>query len=147
MKIRNWNLGRNVAGDRVWVNIELAEKENRQLHLSFQGEIAMKGSKRDGPGSSFGQIDIADLPNTPLARRIGEVWERWHLNDMRAGCEHQRALGWSRYEDHPSEPCPVCGYEYGSAWLYEPLPDEIVAEVESWAALAAKDGEADVRQS
>lgn len=23
-----------------------------------------------------------------------EVWERWHLNDMRAACEHQRDLGW-----------------------------------------------------
>lgn len=23
-----------------------------------------------------------------------EVWSKWHLNDMRAGCEHQRKAGW-----------------------------------------------------
>lgn len=23
-----------------------------------------------------------------------DLWERWHLNDMRPYCEHQRALGW-----------------------------------------------------
>lgn len=24
-----------------------------------------------------------------------DVWKRWHLNDMQAGCEHQRADGWA----------------------------------------------------
>jgi len=24
------------------------------------------------------------------------------------------------------------GYKYGSAWLVEPLPDDIIAEVKSW---------------
>lgn len=26
--------------------------------------------------------------------RLYDVWDRWHLNDMRAECEHQIALGW-----------------------------------------------------
>jgi hypothetical protein len=26
--------------------------------------------------------------------RLRDIWARWHLNDMRAGCEHQRAAGW-----------------------------------------------------
>lgn len=26
--------------------------------------------------------------------KVLDVWDRWHLNDMRATCEHQRALGW-----------------------------------------------------
>lgn len=25
-----------------------------------------------------------------------------------------------------SQPCWVCGYEYGSAWLYRPLPEDVV---------------------
>jgi hypothetical protein len=31
------------------------------------------------------------LANTKTLR---ETWERWHLNDMRAECSHQRAAGW-----------------------------------------------------
>lgn len=147
--------------------------------------------------------------------RLVEVWEAWHLNAMRAGCEHQRAnwnpseeveivtyrltsdaiheqgnierrikaalkargaaayepgekeiaelpfettqtpdadspasgryevhkrenktTGWLRPTEHPRgllmKPCEVCGYRYGSAWLYEPVPDAILDEIESW---------------
>ena len=55
------------------------------------------------------------------------IWERWHLNDMRAGCAHQRALGWNDYTQHPSEPCPTCGYAYGSQWLKEEVPADVLA--------------------
>ena len=30
--------------------------------------------------------------------RLRELWERWHLNSLRAGCEHQRAAGWGARE-------------------------------------------------
>lgn len=40
-------------------------------------------------------------------------------------------LGWVRPDEHPdgllTKPCPVCGYLYGSAWVYEALPDDVVA--------------------
>jgi hypothetical protein len=36
-----------------------------------------------------------------FARVVG-VWERWHLNGMRAGCEHQRAAGWRFCSGHPT---------------------------------------------
>jgi hypothetical protein len=29
-----------------------------------------------------------------MVARFWQVWERWHLNDMKAGCEHQRGPGW-----------------------------------------------------
>ena len=53
-----------------------------------------------------------------------EIWKLYHLNDMQAGCVHQRALGWNNYDEHPSEPCPECGYKYGSAWLKMEVPKE-----------------------
>lgn len=35
-------------------------------------------------------------------------------------------LGSTRKTDHPEgllcKPCPVCGYQYGSSWLYVPIP-------------------------
>jgi hypothetical protein len=50
-----------------------------------------------------------------------DLWERWHLNDMQAACEHQRARG-ETYATHPSAECPDCGYRLDSAWLAEPIP-------------------------
>ena len=39
-----------------------------------------------------------------------------------------KMLGWLREEEHPGgilcKPCPECGYKYGSAWVYFPIPAE-----------------------
>lgn len=156
-------------------------------------------------------------------KRLRETWDEWHLNDMRAGCEHQRAekwaergrqavtvyhwrqmdgprkarddaekaaqraltrgetfaptpeqvkaanapwsretwtpeapegyepatplyagmkgptesktLGWLRPDEHPDgllcRPCPTCGYAYGSAWLREEVPADVVQFLQS----------------
>lgn len=38
-----------------------------------------------------------------------------------------KALGWLRETEHPdgilSKTCPVCGYKYGSSWVYFPIPE------------------------
>jgi hypothetical protein len=97
--------------------------------------------------------------------RLIEVWRRWHLNDMRAGCAHQRAEGWDRRPIDPSKPttaygrhfpgqrqdswnllcwvdraehpegllsvpCPTCHYKYGSAWLREDVPEDVLTFLE-----------------
>lgn len=60
---------------------------------------------------------------TTLAR----LADRWHLNSMRAACQHQQVV-WedSQAGRRPSltetAPCPHTGYRYGSSWLVEPLP-------------------------
>lgn len=58
--------------------------------------------------------------------RLLEVWDRWHLNGMNAACAHQRELGWT-YDTHTGQKCPTCGYKIGTAWLYEPLPEDVIA--------------------
>lgn len=39
-----------------------------------------------------------------------------------------KALGWLKESEHPNgilcKPCPVCGYAYGSKWVYFPIPEE-----------------------
>ena len=158
----------------------------------------------------------AMFPNNSKVQRMAAVWQRWHLNDMRPGCEHQRewdtskpiimvrymlntdvwqqqnsikhmltihlaatgtasatpeeqrilgykmsfnqgadipltddlksiyhedkrehkTAGWVYPTEHPegllTKPCPVCGYKYGSKWLREELPADVVAEIASW---------------
>ena len=58
-----------------------------------------------------------------------------HLNGLHAGCEHQDAATdrngrkWST-----DEPCPKCGYKYGSAWTRRELPTEVVKWAKTFGA-------------
>ena len=39
-----------------------------------------------------------------------------------------KELGWLYEKDHPdgllARPCPICGYKFGTKWLYRPIPPE-----------------------
>lgn len=41
-----------------------------------------------------GELSFAPEWNADSVRRLLAVWDAWHLNDMKAACEHQRANGW-----------------------------------------------------
>ena len=159
----------------VFVKIAYGNKLNptREPNLSLTG---VEGPTRNGNAwGSCGQIgghrpfrdeglriDVrAEGWTREMVDQLDEVWSRWHGNDMRAGCEHQRAerwnerpidptkplsvygkhfegqrqdswnmLGWVRPDEHPegllTKPCEVCGYKYGSAWLNEPVPQDVL---------------------
>lgn len=116
------------------------------------GKLSISGHIGDRPRirGACGQIDmefagfggttrldeINYMPdwNAEKFLRLLVIWRDWHLNDLHAGCEHQRELGWDKdggYEAHPSEPCPVCGYKYGTAWLFAEVPEDVVAFLDS----------------
>ena len=187
--------------------------------LSITGVV---GPTPNGNAYSAGQCVDTIREGTPtnmwsreMLDKLCDIWERWHLNDMRAGCEHQVGKAWNPdrqvklykykmsaallnaqnrlkknveeklltgamvllkepqlslynkqyfvkyynsappagYEKYSEEtksvgslypmdsdtkwgdkhplgilckPCPVCGYKWGSSWLYEPLPEDVV---------------------
>ena len=86
------------------------------------------------------------FPSNPKVKRIVEIWNRWHLNDMKAGTPKQEACiremptpktGQAIYdltcEYLESKGLLVDnGYKYGSEWLFEEIPNEIIVEVESF---------------
>lgn len=117
----NVPMGKTIDGQRVTADIALARTMAHGPELSICW--AMSGA--------FGQISGLKFEN-PVAEKLYAIWHRWHLNGMRAGCEHQiRLWGFdAKYDDHPSEICPECGYQFGSAWLYEPLPAEVIEYLE-----------------
>ena len=95
----------------------------------------------------------AFFPHDAKAKRMCEIWRRWHLNDMRAGSQAQE--DWLRQNPGTSSdqgcemrcarlaaaglnPDPETGYRYGHAWLKEELPAEIIAEIESWGGNDAR---------
>ena len=72
-------------------------------------------------------------------RKLMAAWDHYHLNGTNAGCIHQDAYkdkvtNWD-YSEVIKIPefakCPVCGYVYGSAWLYREIPDDVVQFIKS----------------
>lgn len=131
----------------VTVDIELEDGR-----LSICGNI---WNPRETDCYSCGQNldEIVKLVHTPKMKRIHAIWERWHLNDMKGGSPAQEAY----LREHPvafvypqshyekvSEALAADGlnpdssylhegkpYRYGSAWLKEELPADVVAEAEA----------------
>ena len=119
--------------------------KNKDGNLSISG---VEGPFPNGNcAGASGQIDMDVDPKTYISeyapgwdlqkvKKFFRIWKEWHMNDMRAGCEHQRKLGWT-YEEHhdpktfKGELCPVCGYSIGSAWLTEEIPQSVWNFLES----------------
>lgn len=77
-------------------------------------------------------------------KRLLIIWDRWHLNDMNAGCEHQRELLRDKVQFPNQEytelikhsefiKCSKCGYAYGSKWIFEELPPNVVEFIKEFA--------------
>ncbi len=78
-----------------------------------------------------------------LEKRFRDVWRKWHLNDMKAGTPAQeahlealKASGVKPDSDHYRWALAVLveaglqpdnGYSYGSKWLRQELPADVVA--------------------
>lgn len=118
------------------------------------GKLSITGV--EGPTSggnalgSCGQIvmhewDVATYApgwNKELEEKFRTVWERWHLNNMRAGTPAQSAHLRNikdRYPGYPKSHYEWAleelgkvglnsdnGYKYGSAWLKEEVPQSVI---------------------
>lgn len=115
--------------------------------LSITGVV---GPLRNGDAiGSCGQIvDTLRDPSFKNANGIdamalADIWDRWHLNDFRAGSptqeqflrEHPVTYSYptSYYEvavaaltEAGLNPDPATGYRYGSAWLTEDVPADVI---------------------
>lgn len=127
-----------------------------QLHIT-----GVEGPKRNGDcWGSCGQIEMdwrergwttkgADFNDEQLAEFMA-IWDRWHLNHMRAGSQAQ--MDWLREhpitvtypESHYDKACEALaaaglhpdadGYRYGSATKREELPAEVMERLASFPA-------------
>lgn len=93
--------------------------------VAISGESWYKARNGSRMDLGFGQnIDDLRRVKTTAAQRVAELWDRWHLNGLRANCAHM-----GTQDCTPGLACPVTGYESGSAWLYEPVPDAVLVEL------------------
>lgn len=148
-KMRRFDAKRN---ETVEMEVNLSGPPDK-LRLSITGAVYAGKTCNDNYMISCGQVQEE-------LRRVFPEFSAllpWHLNDMKAGCEHQRAEKWedrpldpskptNAYVKHPdghsgwnmltwvpenqggllSKACAVCGYKYGTSWLHEPLPADIL---------------------
>ena len=103
------------------VEIELTAER-----LSISGTYGTARELRRGDGSGgqcgdtfrewldAGKIDYAPGWTVERLRELLDAWDRWHLNDMRAGCPHQRA-GIATGDDDPHA---------GTPWNERPIDPE-----------------------
>jgi hypothetical protein len=143
-------IGRTDDGDRLYLDVLIRQLPTapRQTvehdtvdggeELSIVGAL-YHGSRDVGGGQCIERARsvlaggrVAPGADPADVRLIVDVWERWHLNAMRAGCAHVKAAEGvlstrERLDNTP--PCPITGYRWGSAWLYEPLPGSVVEEL------------------
>jgi hypothetical protein len=125
---------RNDAGSET---VDHATLEGPVLRFSVMGATRV-GRSEGSAGQIVDELSkvTSFAPGWDAERRdrAVELWNRWHLNDVKAGCAHQTVV-WedSDYGRRPSldltEPCPESGYRYGSAWLTEPISAEVEAEL------------------
>jgi len=82
------------------------------------------------------------FPGNPGLKRLVRIWEEWHLNDLNAGTARQELALKERVNKPKShsytEDCEYLksidlhidnGYAYGTAWLFQEIPNDIVEEI------------------
>lgn len=149
---------RPLTHDRMTVTHELARAIDGLTELSITGNVYERYRNdirrwRTEPyrgGQCVEALLEVVTPAKPWTleeiRDLHDTWRRWHLNGMRAGCVHQTKIVYedSRYgrrvdlaRTTAANDCPA-GYRYGHAWLYEPLPDEVIEKVQRWQRRAER---------
>lgn len=117
--------------------------EVKDGRFSMQGEIWQPDMKDCLTCGQCVDTVAEQFPNDAKLQRMLVIWDRWHLNDMRAGTPEQMAISKDLPYDKACELLKAADkyvvpgpdgdpYAYGSQWLTEQLPAEVIAEIESW---------------
>ena len=126
-------------GNYYRVEVEIRLEENSRCHVWKGGKLEeIRGTRFAATamvyrynslvlgGQCLDNAEVLDIvKNGKLCEKdkaiyleILRLWKNYHLNGMNPGCEHQK-------EGSPvGGVCPVCGYRYGTAWLYREIPEK-----------------------
>jgi hypothetical protein len=87
-------LGKNKQGGKVEARVSI---EDGRLSISASSwnrshsDIFCGGQLRE---RVLEEIRTFLIPRSFIEETFLPIWERWHLNDLRPGCEHQRTEEW-----------------------------------------------------
>lgn len=123
---------------------EDAKEEITIYHWKLKSEISKQQSELHAEAieraSSTEKNDLGFSPHEKEIMKLPYTTVTYHPELSAGGARYYEASetglhghketqtrGWMRFSDHPAgvlgKPCPICKYEYGSAWKREELPE------------------------
>jgi len=122
--------GKGRKTNEVTVHVELQEKNEG---LVFTASESIWNNRHTNCYSCGQNLDeINKFISDETFKKIYIWWTLYHLNDLHAGCIHQRAFEKEEYKKHAEDVCPICQYKYGSAWNFEPIPENDLKEIKDF---------------
>ncbi len=151
-KIDYLDHGRADCAVDIKVELQVLEYKKRTVDLEEIGtytELSICGNiwnhLHTGIYSSGLNLDTIArcFPSNDLVQQLVRIWDKWHLNGMKAGTRTQNAfidgylLGSNKRYNY-NMVCDVLktagllvdrDYRYGTAWLIEVLPEEVIEKI------------------
>lgn len=152
-------VGRHHDGTRMFVDMRLGTTDRPRASvyhepvrpgaptISVSGmTVRAKSRTISSAGQNLADLSLVMHPApgwTPSdVGTLLRIWREFHLNKMKAGCEHMRSV--RATIDH-NQVCNVTGFRYGQAWLYRPIPARTLREFRRLMSLPTGDVPAYVR--
>lgn len=142
-KVINPLKGKTWGGRPFNVFVEIIVEVERKESGGFEHLLTMHGVEGPLPSGNClggcGQINMSIWDGQKIAdgytaapgwddqmlAGLFMVWDAYHLNDLRAGCQHQQDAGYT-YEKNRGHVCPLCGYKIGTAWKVKNIPEDVI---------------------
>jgi hypothetical protein len=127
------------TGKTCEVQVKLKDERLSIVGLIYEGDTLLENEENLLHGGQCKKEAKKFIPDL-----LYQIWDRWHLNDMRAGTPAQRKLLRELFTVCPNanydQQCEFLeqrdllfdgDYKYGSAWLKEELPQDVIDYVHS----------------
>lgn len=88
----------DVYSGRATVYASIEYSDDGRLSICGVVEPLRNGNCRGSCGQCVDEIRSGDPVKgwtDEMLKKFCDIWDRWHFNDMRPYCEHQRQLGWN----------------------------------------------------
>lgn len=129
-----WDFAREVTLVTYQLKPDVRDTQRSIRDLALRS-LAVTGAACYGPSEQT----VVNLPSeqvVPDTENTQEQFKARNLDLYKVTKRETKRASWVKPEEHPAgylcKPCPTCGYKYGSAWVYEPLPTDVVEFVTSF---------------
>tara|TARA_Y100001973_G_scaffold74174_1_gene108239 strand:- start:443 stop:1126 length:684 start_codon:yes stop_codon:yes gene_type:complete len=135
---KNWNASKDIKLYRFELHPDILEERNNIRKKAWEILKSGKLFQLDNFQTFISDLQTEikthrkTLPNSlgkyyrPKVKKYD--WQKDHVETLKAG--------WTSQKEHKdgilSKPCNKCGYKYGSAWLKEEIPSNIINKIKSW---------------
>lgn len=122
IKVEDWTLSQESMNKR-------SAAEKRALSCLKKGETFIPTKEETMYANLSYSLKIYNEEDNPL-KQYYALRTKDNENGLEHSCTHYETRGLINYKDNPlgllCKPCPVCGYEYGSSWLTEEVPEDVI---------------------